>query len=98
MEGRRDAHAGRDSRSHEEEPSTWGTPFRMKTESERKAAVAKYGDWLRWQPQLVARIPERTGRGLLCHRGEAQACHADNIQELRNEVCCPVEVPDPPKK
>lgn len=65
-------------------PSKWGNPFRLASEADRAAVVAKYRAWLLAQPALVAEVKrELAGKDLVCWCAP-RACHADVLLEVAN--------------
>ena len=75
----------------------------MKHEKQRAKVIGQYREWIRRQPALLARLPELTGRRLLCHCPPRRACHVDVLQSLWDERSaaevlertCPAEAPSP---
>lgn len=73
-------------------PSIWGNPFShregtkalYKTET-RDQAVEAYRQWIKTQPQLLAKLPELKGKVLACWC-KPQACHGDILVELADAV------------
>jgi len=69
-------------------PSIWGNPFshrdftkaQFKVET-REQAVEAYRQWIKTQPQLLARLPELKGKVLACWC-KPQSCHGDVLAEL----------------
>lgn len=69
-------------------PSEWGNPFnhletstaRFKTAT-REEAIEKYREWIKTQPQLLAKIPELKGKTLGCWC-KPFTCHGDVLAEL----------------
>ena len=68
----------------------WGNPYshkegtlaKFKVKS-RKEAIAKYREYLLDNPELLAKLPELTGKTLGCWC-KPQACHGDILDELAN--------------
>ncbi len=73
-------------------PSIWGNPFshrdftkaQFKVET-REQAVEAYRQWIKTQPQLLARLPELKGKVLACWC-KPQSCHGDVLAELADAV------------
>lgn len=63
-------------------PTKWGNPHRAE-EMGRTLAIESYGRWLLTQPELLAALPELTGRHLVCHCAPLP-CHADILVWLAN--------------
>ena len=74
-------------------PSIWGNPFsHLSTETlaqfkvaTRDEAVARYREYIRTRPELLARLPELKNKtlGCWCH---PQACHGDILAELADAL------------
>jgi hypothetical protein len=64
-------------------PSVWGNPFHIGRDGTREEVIAKYRQWIKTQPQLLARLHELRGKDLVCHCAP-KACHADVLMELAN--------------
>src|SRR5262245_45541659 len=56
-------------------PSAWGNPYRIGPDGDRAAVIAQYRRYLWRRKDLLARLPELTGKrlGCWCH---PQPCHA----------------------
>lgn len=65
-------------------PSKWGNKFVIGKDGSREEVVAKYEEWLRQQPELMAALPELKGRVLGCWCAP-QLCHGDVLARLANE-------------
>lgn len=63
--------------------SKWGNPFRIVEYGSREKVVKLYRDWIQTQPELLAAIPELTGKKLGCYCAPL-ACHGDVLVELVN--------------
>ena len=73
-------------------PSKWGNPFshlpntlaryRVAT---REEAIARYEEWLRRQPDLMADLKELKGKVLGCWCAPL-ACHGDVLVRLSEEI------------
>lgn len=48
-------------------PSKWGNPYFMRNESQRGEVIAKYEQWIRTQPHLLAALGEIEGKRLGCY-------------------------------
>lgn len=57
-------------------PSKWGNPFAIGPDGTRTEAIEKYRQWLPSQPELMAALPELSGKtlGCWCH---PQPCHGE---------------------
>jgi hypothetical protein len=73
-------------------PSMWGNPFSHRTGTRarflvmsREEAIAKYEDWIRQQPLMLAAIPQLAGKRLGCWCAP-NACHGDILVKLVNEL------------
>lgn len=57
-------------------PSKWGNPYRIGPDGDRATVIARYRRYLWGRKDLLAALPELTGKqlGCWCH---PQACHAD---------------------
>lgn len=64
-------------------PSKWGNPFAIGRDGTREQVIAKYEEWLRTQPDLMAALPELHGKVLGCWCAP-QACHGDVLARLAN--------------
>lgn len=62
-------------------PSRWGNPFKLGLTDDREAVIAKYEEWLKTQPALMAAIPELRGKALGCYCAPL-ACHGDVLARL----------------
>ena len=61
----------------------WGNPLVVGKDGSRTEVIEKYGAWLLTQPQLLAALPELTGRNLVCWCAPLP-CHADVLLWLAN--------------
>jgi hypothetical protein len=76
---------GRAERRRRLTGSKWANPYRIKQESERAEAVAKYEhEHLPAHPELVAALPELRGKVLACWCSP-KPCHGDVLVRLANE-------------
>ena len=62
-------------------PSKWGNPFSIGYDGNREQVIAKYIEWIKRQPELLASLPELKGKVLGCWCSP-QACHGDVLAEL----------------
>lgn len=65
--------------------SVWGNPFKVGRDGSRAEVIARYEEWLRRTPQLMARLPELRGKILACHCWPLP-CHADVLARLADEA------------
>jgi len=65
-------------------PSKWGNPFRSGEDGTREQVIAKYEEWLRSNPDLLAQLDELKGKTLACWC-KPKACHGDIIVKLLQE-------------
>lgn len=61
--------------------SQWGNPFRIGPDGTRDEVIAKYREWIKTQPNLIAALPELRGKVLGCWCVPL-ACHGDVLVEL----------------
>jgi hypothetical protein len=64
-------------------PSKWGNPFTIGKDGTREQVIAKYREWLKSQPALMAALPELRGKILGCWCAP-HPCHGDVLAELAN--------------
>lgn len=57
-------------------PSKWGNPWAIGHDGDRDRVIDRYDRWLDTQPELLAAIPELTGKVLVCFCKPAR-CHGD---------------------
>ena len=57
-------------------PSKWGNPLVIGRDGTRDNVIARYEAWLLEQPELVAALPQLTGKTLGCWCAP-RACHGD---------------------
>lgn len=62
-------------------PSKWGNPFEVGIDGTRSECIAKYREWIKKQPELMASLPELSGKVLGCWC-KPSACHGDVLVEL----------------
>jgi hypothetical protein len=65
-------------------PTQWGNPFTIGQDGTREDVIQKHAEWIRTQPQLMARLGELRGKVLGCWCAP-RACHADTLARLANE-------------
>lgn len=67
-------------------PSKWGNPFIIGKDGATRAQVIKwYEAWVRFQPDLMASLPELKGKILGCHCAPFP-CHGDVLIKLLKET------------
>jgi len=66
-------------------PSKWGNPFKVGPNCSRAESIAKYEDWIRSQPELMADIMELDGKTLGCWCKPLD-CHGDILARLVEEA------------
>ena len=64
-------------------PSEWGNPFVIGADGSRDEVIAKYEQWLRGNPHLMAALAELRGKDLVCWCAPA-SCHGDVLLALAN--------------
>lgn len=64
-------------------PSRWGNPYRLGTEADRPAVMARYRRWLaeRLDDDPTFLDPLRSASGLACYCALDVDCHADILIE-----------------
>ena len=62
-------------------PSKWGNPFVIGQDGDRQEVVAKYEEWIKTQPHLLACLHELKGKTLGCYCSPL-ACHGDVLARL----------------
>lgn len=64
-------------------PSKWGNPFVIGRDGTRPQVIERYERWLDAQPELLAALPQLTGRtpGCWC---ASPPCHGDVLARLAN--------------
>lgn len=66
-------------------PSKWGNPFVIGKNLDRSQAVAKFEEWIRTQPELMAAAKrELKGQNLICWCVPF-ACHGHALMLIANE-------------
>lgn len=70
--------------------SPWANPFRIRVDGTREQVIAKYEEWIRAQPSLLARLPELRGKVLCCwcktEEEPDRPCHGDVLVALIEEM------------
>lgn len=64
--------------------SKWANPFIMVRRSERAEVIKKYREYIESNPDLIAALPELSGKVLGCYC-KPIACHGDVLIELYNK-------------
>lgn len=62
-------------------PSKWGNPFGIGKHGTRDEVIAKYEEWVRKQPRLMAALHELKGKILVCWC-KPKACHGDVLAKM----------------
>jgi len=62
-------------------PSRWSNPFQIGREGTRDEVIAKYEEWIKTQPRLMAALPTLQGKVLGCWC-KPQPCHGDVLATL----------------
>ena len=66
-------------------PSKWGNKFVIGKDGTREEVIAKYEDWLRKQPVLLAQArKELKNKDLVCFCSP-RACHGDVLLRIAND-------------
>lgn len=65
-------------------PSKWGNPFTIGRDGDRDEVIAKYWEYILQQPQLLADLPELSGKVLGCWC-RPHTCHGDVLIQLLKE-------------
>ena len=63
----------------------WGNPFRIGRDGDRAQVIARYRVWIRFQPDLLARIPSLRGKVLACWCAPLP-CHGDVLAALADAI------------
>ena len=66
-------------------PSAYGNPFVLRAESERDKLIAKYEEWLRAQPELVAQVKRDLRNKTLGCWCAPRACHGEVLARVAME-------------
>ncbi len=62
--------------------SKWANPFVIGKHGTRDEVIAKYAEWIKGQPDLMAAIPELRGQTLGCWCKPENACHGDVLAKM----------------
>lgn len=66
-------------------PSKWGNPFVIGRDGDRGEVIAKFEQWLRNYPALMAAVrSELRGKDLACYCAP-KACHGDVLLRIAND-------------
>lgn len=65
-------------------PSKWGNPFVIGKDGKRDEVIAKYAEWIKTQPELMAALPELKDKILGCWC-RPYKCHGDVLAELAEQ-------------
>jgi hypothetical protein len=65
--------------------SPWGNPFRIGRDGTRDEVIEQYREWLLYNPELMARLPELKGKRLGCYCKPLR-CHGDVLAELADRA------------
>lgn len=79
-----DLYIGRANGRKRLKASPFANPFVIGRDGDREGVVAKYEDYLRSRPDLMARLPELRGKRLGCWCAPS-ACHGDLLARLADE-------------
>lgn len=66
-------------------PSKWGNRFHIGRDGNRAEVIAKFKEWLKSQPALIAELHELEGKKLGCYCFPLP-CHGDIYVELIEEL------------
>ena len=69
----------------EQDDSKWFNPFRIGRDGTREEVIAKYENWIRTQPKLLAALPELKGKVLGCWCAP-KPCHGNVLIKLVGEL------------
>lgn len=61
--------------------SKWGNPYIVDKDGTREEVIAKYEEWIKMQPNLMASLPELKGKVLGCWCAP-KPCHGDILVKL----------------
>lgn len=62
----------------------WGNPYVIGRDGSRSEVIRKFEKYLKTKPELLAALPELTGKVLGCWCAP-QACHGDVLVRLANK-------------
>jgi len=66
-------------------PSVWGNPFVIGPDGTRTEVIAKYEEYIRSRPDLMAQVKELKGKVLACYCAPLP-CHGDVLAKLAEEI------------
>ncbi len=66
-------------------PSKWGNPFVIGKDGNRDEVIAKYAEWIKTQPELMAALPELKDKILGCWC-RPYKCHGDVLAKLAEDI------------
>jgi hypothetical protein len=64
--------------------SPWANPFKIKDGVSREEVMERYRAYLHERPDLLARVPELSGKVLACWCKPDLLCHGDILADLAN--------------
>lgn len=67
-------------------PSIWGNCFEIGKDGTREEVIEKYENWIRQQPDLLAKLCSLKGKTLGCWC-KPKKCHGDILIKLVKEFC-----------
>ena len=79
-----DVYIGRANRRYGLPQSPWANPYKIGRDGSREEVIARYEDYIRGRPDLLARLPELRGRVLACWCAP-EPCHGDVLARLADE-------------
>lgn len=74
-------------------PSIWGNPFVLEIDGRRREVIAKYEEWIKTQPHLMARLPELRGKVLGCFCVPLP-CHGHVLARLADATSPAADLPE----
>jgi hypothetical protein len=80
-----DVYIGRARRNQDPAECPWGNPFPVEVHG-RDKCIEMYEEWIRTQPQLLARLPELRGKRLGCFCAPNLRCHGEVLIKLLEEL------------
>jgi hypothetical protein len=66
-------------------PSTWGNPFAIGRDGNRKEVIEKYRQWISTQPTLLQALPSLKGKILGCWCAP-RTCHGEVLIDLVSQL------------
>lgn len=66
-------------------PSIYGNPFEIGRDGNREQVIAKYREWIKGQPNLLANLPKLKDKVLGCWCFPLN-CHGNVLVELINQL------------